>query len=77
MHGAADAEPPTSIHEHSDTLQRLARLKGCDGPVRRGYQAPELNAAGNDAAIEELTLAHEGRPSASGALGAWIRYEFY
>jgi hypothetical protein len=47
------------------------------GPCVAGTRRPSLNAAGNDAAIEELTLAHEGRPSASGALGAWIRYEFY
>ncbi len=34
------------------------------GPCVAGTRRPSLNAAGNDAAIEELTLAHEGPPIA-------------
>jgi hypothetical protein len=50
-------------------------------PGVAGTRRPELNAAGNDAAIEELTIAYEGLardppPWRIRQLGAWIRYEF-
>jgi hypothetical protein len=44
----------------STTANGASRPHGLKSALPIKYQAPDLNAAGNDAAIEELTPAHEG-----------------
>jgi phage tail-like protein len=45
------------LYDRERELTIAWQLKSA-APIK--YEAPDLNAAGNDVAVEELTLAHEG-----------------
>lgn len=62
MTGPRGGQPPRKdvrieLHDHERRLIAAWLLKNAM-PVK--YEAPDINAAGTDVAIETLTLAHEG-----------------